>query len=67
MYNISFKKRRNFTLNDLLWINEYAQLMNFPHQIKYTIQNDLVLLVLPVEYNLSLAKAKVLGNLLRDI
>lgn len=67
MYNISFKKRRNFTLNDLLWINEYAQLMNFPHQIKYTIQNDLVLLVLPVEYNLSLAKVKVLGNLLRDI
>ena len=67
MYNISFKKKRNFTLDDLLWINEYAQLMKFPHPIKYTIQNGLVLLVLPVEYNLSLAKVKVLGNLFRDI
>lgn len=41
--------------------------MKFSHSIKYTIQNDLVLLVLPVEYNLSLAKVKVLGNLFRDI
>ncbi len=67
MYSISFKKKKNITLSDLMWIKKFTQILNLPHSIKYTIHDGSILFILPVERNISLAKIKVLGNLLKDL